>query len=534
MRLLRTASAFALVPLSLTQLPAQRAQLLRDITIASPGSRPTQFTRFGNRVAFEVDLPGVGFQPWISDGTAAGTRAIAPSLIGGPTPSALVEVGAELWVITQAGGQARVVATDGSNVVPVATLASGNTRSPVATSAAFGSDLLFTGYVGNLGGLFRLDRGTGNAILLTGAPAADTMAIHVVGQQAIVVLMSSQRQPTVWVTDGSPAGTRVVGTFPHNPGPPEPYWITSFADAVWVSCNSGVVWTDGRTVSTFPALPRGELAVVGDRLFALCANGVYVSDGTAAGTRQVSSLVGSDAAVLGARLLFASGGGLFASDGTAAGTVRLASLALATDWLVTSPEQAWFGGIDAAGRRGLYTTDGTPTGTVFVELLKFWPTTRGAAAVVQGRVFLSLDSAVGIEPFVVDPGAAVERHGAACAGQGTVGVELRADRAFRINAQTVLTGRVTGSTAALLWFGPPVATPLPIPGSRCTAQVDLATAWFLVPLATNAQGAFQVPVPVPNQPSLVGLVGTFQAAFGPSSGPWGIDLSAGAMVRVGR
>jgi ELWxxDGT repeat protein len=113
--------------------------------------------------------------------------------------------------------------------------------------------------------------------------------------------------------------------------------------------------------------------------------GLLVTDGTAAGTSELS-VAGADASgllsgdsdypdfmVLGSKALFegedASGnGGLWVTDGTAAGTSELSvagasSGGLDPNFFTVFGSKVLFGGEDSSGNRGLWVTDGTAAGT---------------------------------------------------------------------------------------------------------------------------------------------------------------------------
>jgi hypothetical protein len=75
------------------------------------------------------------------------------------------------------------------------------------------------------------------------------------------------------------------------------------------------------------------------------------------------------------------------------------------------------------------------------------------------------------------------------------------------------------------------AAPLAL-GSGCTAFVDLATFIQFLPVATDAAGAWSLFLPLPYQPSLVGVTLITQVALLPTAGPLGVDLSNGVVLTV--
>jgi ELWxxDGT repeat protein len=104
-------------------------------------------------------------------------------------------------------------------------------------------------------------------------------------------------------------------------------------------------------------------------------NALWVTDGTAAGTSEISTVsVDSTFTALGNKLLFNGNGGLWVTDGTAAGTSELTVAGAASSGLgpfggaLIFPDPVFgnevlFAGLDASGNGGLWKTDGTSAGT---------------------------------------------------------------------------------------------------------------------------------------------------------------------------
>ena len=208
-------------------------------------------------------------------------------------------------------------------------------------------------------------------------------------------------EPALWVTDGTPAGTRLVRDqdgsaivlvrsdedLPVRLGDRLAlvgYGVTSGADGVWA------VSTDGSAVrlrSAFKAYGGGflGLAVARDRLFFLEQDDetnertIWSSDGTAAGARVVVAGLpgGRDAAGSSAeRYFFASRNEagadvLWATDGSAAGTLALATFGpypeIGPSRLYSGASRVYFVASEAGDSSRLWVSDGSPGGTFALD-----------------------------------------------------------------------------------------------------------------------------------------------------------------------
>lgn len=196
----------------------------------------------------------------------------------------------------------------------------------------------------------------------------------------------------LWVTDGSPAGTKLLTDISPGGGYPEINRLVSSGDRVFFAANDGV---NGKEL--------------------------WVSDGTTAGTKMVKDLAagagGSEPTAIhaykGGAVFVASTDsaptGLWFTDGTAAGTKLLKRLAREKElesyinekWMVAG-SQFYFTYPDEDGHIGreLWKTDGTPAGTVLVK--DILPGGNGSSPYPLGVVgstlyFTAMDMTRGIE-----------------------------------------------------------------------------------------------------------------------------------------
>ncbi len=236
-------------------------------------------------------------------------------------------------------------------------------------------------------------------VLRSGAAALVVAALVVSVSPA-----SAANEPTGLTADD----VSLVKDIEPGPGDSFPRELTVFGDRVLFGAQDSVVgfelWvTDGTPTGTRlvkdinPGLPSGDgpsgFMVFGDRVLFTADDGVHgielwVTDGTAAGTNMVKDInpglpgglrYGGDFTVLGDRVLFTANSGagtddyeLWVTDGTTTGTVLVKDIN-------PGPEGGWPAGFAVFGSEALFTaddgvngaelwvTDGTATGTRLIK-----------------------------------------------------------------------------------------------------------------------------------------------------------------------
>ena len=291
----------------------------------------------------------LGREPWVTDGTAAGTGPLA-DLMPGPAasdPRDLTVVGNLLFFSALTPGAGReLCVTDGTPAGTrlVLDLWPGATSSTPRTFAAVGGVLLFVAdEPGHGSELWRSDgTATGTWRVAEFTPGSASTLIGQLGSFGSVAIFSivDAVGKAIAVSDGSPAGTSVLARF-------------SFA---------------GLPISqTFVATPFGLMFKTGERE-------VWFSDGTPAGTRRLYSSVVDQYVILGGGVH-----GAFVAVRPLAGPtdIYVVTSATAAPQLVTTV----LGGVDAVGTttagtvlyryegRQLWRTDGTAAGTYGLRLL---------------------------------------------------------------------------------------------------------------------------------------------------------------------
>ncbi len=396
--------------------------LVTDINTSHPpfssGSLPSDLAAAHGRAFFTAWIEVVDREPFVTDGTAAGTHLIQdifPGLSSSSKSMRFVEV---------PGGGVLFMANDGPNGLELWTCdALGTTASMVAD--------VRPGPLGSMGGpltpyggkfYFFADDGVhGRELWVTQGTAATTMLFHefIPGSEGLVsqanpvmceadgilYVVASDGTPSntaLWRTDGTAAGTQVVVSGPSF----FTGWVEEMAahqgnlyfSAFHPTLGTELWRSDGTAAGTYVVRdidPQGSaspggLTVVGDHLlFAAAHPGtkreLFRTDGTFAGTTLVLDIasgvpnlasVPEPLGVIGGRLVFtatteAEGRELWVTDGTTAGTTLLADIRAGAEG--SEPNEAvvlgstlFFGADDGTSGRELWTTDGTVAGTAMV------------------------------------------------------------------------------------------------------------------------------------------------------------------------
>jgi ELWxxDGT repeat protein len=327
------------------------ARLVKDIRPGPEGSRPSEFRLVGDRLLFTADDGLHGRQLWVSDGTAEETRRLSNFRRG-------TEGGGGPWALHAAGDRLFFYGRDGMDGIELR-----------ETWTSDGTP-----------------EGTVPFREIVGPPGRQAGLVTAVGDRLFFRAGGEDGAHGLWVSDGTPEGTRRLSNFRPG-GSPWQWWrgpsqLTAVGGRLFFTADDGEdgiqLWvTDGtpegtRRLSDFrPALEWEEweyeifrrplrLIAAGERLFFTADDGVHgtelwVSNGAPEGTRLVADILpdtppyfffpfGLIAA--GERVLFAAAEEaalrpypvtLWGSDGTPAGTRRLASLG---GWCVPDPDGA--------------------------------------------------------------------------------------------------------------------------------------------------------------------------------------------------
>lgn len=376
--------------------------VVRDLGIGETNSTPEElFVHDGllyfSAIAGLSPFVGFGREPWVTDGTEAGTRFLADLSTGASDPADFTAHDGFVYFSADADGVGReLFRTDGTPL---------GTELVVDVNPGPG-DSDPTDLVSYDGSLFFVANDTGTA------------------------------SPDVWRTDGTPGGSTLV-LDPSSVNLPEQ--LVVFDGALFLAGRISGAGTeivrsfgDAATTATFVDLQPGsgsslpdELVVAGDTLYFTAqttADGreLYAIDGAtttlidlapgAAGTWPTGLVAFGDA------VLFTLGLGLdvepWISDGTLGGTFQLANLLTGGSSSphavrVVAPGEAWFAADGDTIGAEVWRTDGTPRGTSLVVDVAGQPLTGDAdpreLTTAVGRTYFAADDGVhGLEPWVTD------------------------------------------------------------------------------------------------------------------------------------
>jgi len=320
---------------------------------------------------------------WATDGTAAGTHEIAGQSSGVSAAREFAvfndrvlftDVSGNLWVTdgTAGGTHELTVSTASQSGLNAYDLTTFNGQLLFAGSDATGnSDLWVTD--GTAAGTHELTTGIRDAYTTGPTPPPPVFDLTAFNGVALFSGHDTNGNYDLWVTDGTAAGT---------------YQLTgisgAFADGMFSYQKNPFDFTPDFTVL------NGE--VLFDGLDATGTRGLWVTDGTAAGTHELVGISNANSneflaffspefTVFNGKALFRGNdtnghSGLWVTDGTAAGTHELVGISNANSNglfygiegyiytnMVVSNGQVLFAGVDGSGTLGLWATDGTAAGT---------------------------------------------------------------------------------------------------------------------------------------------------------------------------
>jgi ELWxxDGT repeat protein len=383
---------------------AGTARLVRDINsqYIPVSSYPQDFQDFGAVSALDADDAIHGFEPWITDGTPAGTFLWGDlTRTGGAVGRQFYQVAGLLFTLTEDPSLGTLVSVSDGTVSGSKSL----TRLPIATAGvnssgigAVGNRFLFSMFnttTGNreLWASDGTDAGTARIPASTGAAFSVAATLLTNGKLYFLSLLPDQTiEP--WVSDGTSVGTFRLSTIPNIAQ--DPIGVSSLGRAgsyavfaantsdtgreLWRidPSNGSVARVSDIAPGTNSGLSPNEVfgSVGSTAVFVASATGdstmsLWRTDGTAAGTYAIASLTPFQALTTlffgsgtnGSILFFAGSPAtdLWATDGSITGTVKLASG-------VSSDAVREFGGhyyfsTSAASPAQVWTSDGTAVTT---------------------------------------------------------------------------------------------------------------------------------------------------------------------------
>lgn len=394
-------------------------------------------------LVFAADSPEYGPTLWRSDGTASGTAPLPDATSGEPLPglafrdgslSPVVSLGDGLAAVfgVDAGstpGRLRVWRTDGTaeGTTPWAGLPYNHATTdglPPGPVARLGAGLALGLTATNGTAIWRLDGATEPSRVM--APGNSIGALVAVGDHLFFNALVPGRGCGLWGSDGTQEGTVALtdGTGAGSVCPtsqalePPALRVAAVAERIvfaHVTPSSGVELhgSDGtapgtglvRNINDETGRTSGTgfrpHASVGRLLFfstladpqpipvdlTNAPEGLWRSDGTAAGTLRLSSRTVFHGGAVGDRFVFDANGNLWSSDGTADGTTMILPGGRLYGPPLSTPAGLFLGLGDAAGR-GLWISDGTSAGTARLAAFPPLAYVSHAVALDEGALFV--------------------------------------------------------------------------------------------------------------------------------------------------
>ncbi len=430
--------------------------LVKDIQPGTGGSRPFELTAVGNLVFFSADDGTHGRELWKSDGTPGGTGLVKDIHPGtdaaflGFTPMGLTASSNRLFFFANDGVHgAEPWVSDGSDAgtIPLADLfpgASGSFAGPAfgiyrntfaagrwffsASASATDAEVYVSdGTPGGTGLLTPINHQTSAFDLaFLGSGLASPGSLADLGGKLVFQATDGVSGEELWKSDGTAAGTTQVADLVPGANGSFPYLLTTFGGALFFTTQTGTndgLWkTDGTAAGTVQISPAvvSELKASGGTLFFSGDDGgtgahgaeLWKSDGTGTGTSLVKDIApGSTASspyeltAFGPALLFAATGPesteLWRSDGTTGGTAIVEDIAPGPDasspsGLTVAGPRLFFAAGETTGGRELWATDGTGPGTYRVKDLcpGSCPSNPGVLTALGGELYFSADDGV--------------------------------------------------------------------------------------------------------------------------------------------
>ena len=496
------------------------ATLIKDIKAGgtSDNGDPNEFTPFFNGTrtltVFEADDGIVGDEPWVTDGTAAGTISLGDLRPGtdGSFPNDFEAFGQQVFFAADSGTTApagvgtELFVTDGTpgGTVLVKDIRPGTSSSSPDELTVFNGRLFFEANDGTNGSELWVSDGTtaGTVLFLDINPGSSSSFPGQFTEYNGRLYFRANDGTTgteLWVSDGTVAGTTLVADLRAGSLSSSPFHFTPCNGRLFFTANSGM------------------------------GTELHVTDGTAAGTSMVADIYTGtissspgDLTCSGNVLYFdafrrSTGRGIYKSDGTAAGTVLVKAITAGDGSGIDYPLAAGNGGLYFEAFNNidgfeLHYSDGTSAGTNIVcegvpgstSGLPLYLTYIG-----NKLVFRAFSQAAGSELHELPTAG---RAHAYTYGQGCGPAFGKLDATAPVlNSSSVISGSgPSGVPAAALLGFPQDAGPLVL-SAPCASHLDLALP--VVNLGGFTTPTWTTNLPIPNDPGLVGGAVAVQAFY---------------------
>ncbi len=500
---------------------AAGTRLIGDI---KPGTASSQASQFGDvfdgtsvQTLFLADDGTHGKEPWITDGTPAGTRLLRDiNPTGNSNASRFVMFGGRTWfTATTASHGQELWVTDGTmaGTQQFLDVRPGSAGSAPLPACVLGGKLFFVADDGVHGRELWCTDGTvaGTMMLrdIGGASAAAPGGVTPLGG-IVLFYAEGPEGGELWRSDGTPGGTVLVTDLVPGSGSSWPNYFTELDGEVIFSASGA-------------------------------AYGIWKTDGTAAGTVPLLSGLNGNKLTAGGGLVFftasqtgpTTGHELWATDGTAAGTglvadIQPGSVGSDPDFLTPGGGGVYFRADDGVHGKEVWFSDGTAAGTTLVHDLDPDDHIYHAFPILAhdgGIYFPGYEPLHGSELRVIRDVATVSELGPGC---GVAPPTLRSTTP-QLGVGAVLSGTSPTANVSALVVGIGRGQPFtlaPILPADCVAWIGLTQPSATV-LVFGSQWSYQLAIPASTTFAGVRFVAQVVHASTP------LALSRALQLRVG-
>lgn len=397
----------------------QPADPERSVSLSGPAAV------MNGRLYFNGHDARTGAELWISNGSQAGTVLVRDIFKG--------SAGSFPELLTASGNSVVFDAFDGINTR--IWRSNGNAASTVPISNRFATQIqdvngmifFWAPVDARTFGLWKIEGST--TVLLGDKFFNNSSEMISFGNLLIFSASTSDFGVELWRSDGTIAGTKIIRDIAPGIQPSSPRSLTLHGNAVYFTVNEKQLWvtngtaTGTRMISDQVGSPlNGPMISAGPLLFFASLTvqtgcELWRSNGTAAGTfritdlrqGQLSSLNSAPMAAVGSTLFFSGDDGvhgteLWKSDGTTAGTTMVKDIMPGSESSNPASITDVQGTIYLTANGSLWKSDGTDAGTVMVHQVKATACTDDDhfAAAAGAIYFLGTDDATGEEMWQSD------------------------------------------------------------------------------------------------------------------------------------
>ena len=238
-----------------------------------------RLTAFQGRIFFVASVPGTGEDLWRSDGTAAGTVLVETFAL---EPHDLIEHAGRLWLIVPTSGEGdQIWSSDGTAAgTAPAHLYEGSSGFSVSRLASAGSRLFFWAGSNGASGLWVSDGTAAGTQRISDAAIYDAIGLNTPAVFNGLLVFSSEQgasRPILWKSDGTAAGTSPLLDRDGRPIRDAFFYRPFAGQLFFTTYGEGALYqSDGTQAGTFKLLDLRsrfeattffELAPAGPRLF---------------------------------------------------------------------------------------------------------------------------------------------------------------------------------------------------------------------------------------------------------------------------